>query len=112
MQWILRQCQQLKTAIKTVLEHYPDEGYVFIFDNAKTHMKCAEGSLSALKMPKGPSTNFGVEVNIVKDEKVEYLPDGKILKTKIPMSNGKLPNGNEQAFYFPGDREGLHAGWP
>jgi hypothetical protein len=62
--------EQLEAAIETVLKRYPDEDHVFIFDNAKTHTKHAEGSLSALKMPKGPSANFGVEVNAVENGKV------------------------------------------
>ena len=59
-----------KPQLKRYSSAYPDEDHVFIFDNAKAHTKRAEGSLSALKMPKGPSANFGVEVNAVENGKV------------------------------------------
>jgi hypothetical protein len=83
-------------------EHYPHEDHVLIFDNATTHLKRARGSLSASKMTKGPSANFCVEINAVDDAgKAIYGPDGKILKRKIPMANGKFKDGTEQLFYYP-----------
>ena len=97
--------------MEIIKKHYPDEDHVFIFDNATTHIKRADGLLSALKMPKGPSESFGVEVNDVsEDGRLTYTPDGKALKKKVHMSEGKLPNGDEQDFYFPMDSEHEHAG--
>ena len=91
----------LNTAAEILKQDYPDEDHVLIFDNAKTHVKRPEGSLSALRMPKGPSPNFMVEVNDVgEDGKLKYTEDGKIQKKKIPMSNGNF-NGREQEFYWP-----------
>lgn len=71
-----------------------------------THVKRADGALSAMKMPKGASPNFGVEVSVVGlDGKPIYAPDGKVLKTKMQMENGKFSNGMEQEFYFPEGHE-------
>jgi hypothetical protein len=92
-------------------KHFPDEDHVLIFDNATTHLKCPEGALSALKMTKGPSPNFMVEVNdLDHNGKAQYAPNGKFLKKKIPIGNGKLPNGDEQAFYYPNDPTHPYAG--
>ena len=97
---------QLSTAMSIVKEAYPDEDHIFIFDNAKTHSKRTEGSQSALRMTKGPSANFLVEVNDVGvDGKVKYTPDRKILKKKVKMSNGQLKDGTEQEFYWPDDAD-------
>jgi hypothetical protein len=102
---------QAAKAMEILQKHYPDEDHVFIFDNATTHRKRPEGALSALKMTKGPSANFMVEVNdLDNDGKPKYATDGKLLKKKIPMGNGKLPNGEEQALYFPNDPTHPHAG--
>ena len=65
--------------------------------------------MSATKMPKGPSANFFVEINETDAAgKAVYGPDGKILKRKIPMANGKFKDGTEQLFYYPEDH--VHAG--
>ena len=51
--------------------------------------------------PSKPENNFGVLINVVgADGKVNYGSDGKILKKKVRMKNGKL-NGQEQEFYYP-----------
>jgi len=50
-------------------------------------------------MMKGPSANFMTKVkDLNSNRKPQYVPDGKILKKKIPIGNGKLPNGKEQAW--------------
>ena len=104
--------QQAEHAIDILTRHYPQDDHVFVFDNAPTHLKRAEGALSARKMPKStskPGHNFGVEVNVTgEDGKLVYGPDGKVIKVKVPMSNGTLPDGREQSFYFPEGHE--HAG--
>ena len=73
-------------------KHFPHDAHVLVFDNATTHTKRAEGALSARYMPKSPSKaekNWGVEVNQRdKNGKPMYGSDGKIFKTKIPMTNG------------------------
>jgi len=101
---------QVSVAMDIVQESYTDEEHIFVFDNAKTHTKRAEGSLSALKMPKGPSANFMVEVNdLTADGKKQYTPDGSLLKKKVPMSNGRFADGHEQEFYYPDDPNHPHA---
>ncbi|KAJ6613395.1 hypothetical protein B0H10DRAFT_1711524, partial [Mycena sp. CBHHK59/15] len=47
--------QQAKDAMDILKEFYPDKEHVFVYDNATTHLKRPEGSLSATKMTKGPS---------------------------------------------------------
>ena len=81
-------------------KHFPHEAHALMFDNATTHTKCPEGALSACYMPKNTSKvekNWVVEVNQHdKNVKQVYGSDGKILKTKIPMTDGLLPNGAPQ----------------
>ncbi|KIK75578.1 hypothetical protein PAXRUDRAFT_172396 [Paxillus rubicundulus Ve08.2h10] len=64
-----------KTAIGILDEHYSNEDHVLMFDNATTHLKHAENTLSACKMPKGipkNGENWGVEVN-------QVSADGKVM---------------------------------
>ena len=96
--------QQLATAMEIVHQEYPDEDHVFIFDNARTHSKRPEGSQTVLGMTKGPSAKFMVDVNdLGEDGKPKYSPDGKFIKKKVPMSNGRFSDGTEQEFYWPKD---------
>ncbi|KDQ28737.1 hypothetical protein PLEOSDRAFT_1075675 [Pleurotus ostreatus PC15] len=85
-------------------QDYADEIHVFVYDNAQTHQKRPDGSLSARKMPKNipkQRTNWGVEVTARDgDGKVIHGADGKPLKKKIKMSNGTLKDGQTQDLYF------------
>lgn len=84
---------------------------MFVFDNARTHQKQAEGVQSALRMIKGSSKNFMVEVNDLREDGgLRYSKDGKILKKKVPMSNGKFSDGTEQEFYWPENADNRLAG--
>jgi hypothetical protein len=100
---------QAQKAMDILQKHFPDEDHVLVFDNATTHLKRADGALSARRMPKGiskPGTNFGVEVSVLGDDgKPVYGRDGKIAKEKVQMSNGKFSDGSEQQFYFPAGHE-------
>lgn len=53
-------------------------------------------------MPKGPSSNFFVEVSIYDPVtgKPIYAPDGKRKKKKVRMDNGRFHDGTEQEFYY------------
>jgi hypothetical protein len=86
-------------------KYWHDEKHIFIYDNATTHLKCADDALSAQKMPKNTpelGTNWGIEVTKRGDSgKIEYGPDGKPLKVKIKMGHGYFANGMPQEFYFP-----------
>jgi hypothetical protein len=68
-------------------KYYANENHILVFDNATTHLKRADGALSARHMPKGTSkaeTNWGVEVNIRDTAgKQVYAADSKLLKGKI-----------------------------
>jgi hypothetical protein len=103
--------QHAAQAMALLQKYYPDEDHILIFDNATTHLKRPEGSLSALKMTKGPSANFKVEVNdLGLDGKPIYTPDGKYVKKKVRMGNGKFADGTEQAFYWDNSSDHPHAG--
>ncbi|EED78967.1 predicted protein [Postia placenta Mad-698-R] len=89
-------------------KNYPDEDHIFVLDNATTHCKHADDALSAQKMPKFPSPSkpeqlaFDVDkTKLGEDGKPIYGPDGKQLKERVNMSDGRLPNGSPQSLYFP-----------
>lgn len=75
---------QVQKAMDILAKHYPNNDHVFVFDNAKTHVKCANDSLSAHKMPKSPSETWGVTV-IMKDTggKPARNANGHIVREKI-----------------------------
>jgi hypothetical protein len=95
---------QAEKAIDILQKYYPDNDHVLVYDNATTHLKRADGALSARKMPKStskPETNWMVEVNALDaNGKPIYTPDGKILKTKIQMHGAKFVDGTPQSLYF------------
>jgi len=98
-------------------KHFPHDAHILVFDNASTHTKCTNGALSARYMHKNTSKvekNWGVEVNQHdKNGKPMYGSSGKILKTNILMTNGWLPNGTSQSFYFESrPQAGLFKGMP
>ncbi|KAJ6614479.1 hypothetical protein B0H10DRAFT_2221215 [Mycena sp. CBHHK59/15] len=58
--------EQASAARALVKELYPEFDHVFVYDNATTHKKRTEGSLSARSMPKGPSgTGLGAISDIL-----------------------------------------------
>ncbi|KAJ7340558.1 hypothetical protein DFH08DRAFT_620997, partial [Mycena albidolilacea] len=91
---------------------YPDFDHVFIYDNATTHKKRSEGSLSARSMPKGPSgtrkgfesAKFLVEVN-KRDAEGKQVHDtkGNLVKEKIKMTGARFDDGSPLDLYFPDD---------
>ncbi|KAL4072283.1 hypothetical protein J3A83DRAFT_4358505 [Scleroderma citrinum] len=76
-------------AMNILTNHYPDEDHVFVFDNAKTHLKHAN--------TKFPSANWRITV----------IAKGS--NEKIWMANAQLPNGLLQLLYFPEGHK--HARW-
>lgn len=103
---------QENKAMDLLNKYQPDEDHVLVFDNMTTHTKRPKGSLSACYMPKNtsnPDKNWGIEVNQHDGNgKPIYGPNGKILKTKISMVNGWLPDGTPQSLYFDlGPQAGL-----
>jgi hypothetical protein len=81
-----------------IKKHYRDEEHKFVFNNAPTHLKHLDATLSARKITKEPLTTFGVEVTVIMDGKVQYLPNSKLQKHIVPMGPGKFTNGSPQNF--------------
>ena len=108
--------KQTEKAINILEKYYLNEDHVLVYDNATTHLKWPDGTLSARKMPKftsKPESNWLVEVNAIDaNGKVIYTPDGKILKTKIQMQDATFADGTKQSLYFPRghEKEGLFKG--
>lgn len=106
---------QVQKSMDILEKHYPDDDHVFIFDNATTHTKRADNALSARNMPKGTSkkgSNWGVET-AVRDfnGKPMYGTNRKMMKMKIRMKDGQLPDGSPQPLYFTsGENKGLFKG--
>jgi hypothetical protein len=105
--------EQAQKSMDILEKYYTNENHILVFDNATTHLKHADGALSARNMPKGTSkaeTNWGVEVNIrdVAGKQV-YGADGKLLKGKIQMSDATFADGSKQSLYF-GEDAGPKAG--
>ncbi|KAJ7018499.1 hypothetical protein C8F04DRAFT_1277640 [Mycena alexandri] len=103
--------EQAAAARALVKELYPDFDHVFVYDNATTHKKRSEGSLSARAMPKGPSgtrkgfeaSNFLVEINKLVGGKQVFDSTGKLVKEKIKMTGAHFEDGTPQDLYFPDD---------
>ncbi|KAI3998437.1 hypothetical protein K525DRAFT_214668 [Schizophyllum commune Loenen D] len=110
--------RQFHRAVDLVKEHYPDEEHIWIYDNAPTHVKRPEASLSARKMPKGPSGKFFVQTTKLDAEgRPMYGTDGKLAKEKVVKMQDTEWDGKVQKLYFdekPGagasDDEKEHAG--
>lgn len=106
---------QVKRSMDILEKHYPHEDHVFIFDNATTHTKRADNALSARHMPKGtskPGANWGVETPVRDSHgKPLYHSNRKIMKMKVHMKDGQLPDGSQQSLYFQsGESKGLFKG--
>ncbi|EGO28162.1 hypothetical protein SERLADRAFT_366047 [Serpula lacrymans var. lacrymans S7.9] len=91
-------------ADKNCEEHYPDKEHIFVYNNAKTHLKRANSALSARHMPKfasKPDSNWGIDVNVRDDNgKPVYSPNGKPSKTKVHMEGATFADGTKQSLYF------------
>jgi len=97
--------EQAQDAMDIVLELYVEFGHIFVYDNATTHLKRAEDTLSARRMPKNipkEGTNWGIEVtkHDPMTGKPICKPDSSSEKIKICMKDGQLPSGEPQSFYF------------
>jgi hypothetical protein len=92
--------EQAIAAMDIVTERWPEYEHVFVYDNASTHLKRPDGSLSARKMPKNTKP-WMIEVTrrdpVTK--KPMYTPDGKVEKVKVPMADTVF-NGKPQALYY------------
>ncbi|THU79173.1 hypothetical protein K435DRAFT_875794 [Dendrothele bispora CBS 962.96] len=77
--WLQDIQEQANAAIDLVHELYPDYEHIFIYDNATTHLKRPDGSLSALSKRDA-------------NGKLVYNPDGSIAKEEREMEPGTHPN--------------------
>ncbi|KAI5993568.1 hypothetical protein EDD15DRAFT_2167169 [Pisolithus albus] len=101
---------QTEKAMDILQKFYPDDDHIFVFDNATTHLKRANDALSARKMPKNPSKTWGIWIDSKDgDGRTVRGADGKVVKEKIRMADGQMPNGDPQPLYFPDGHE--KAGW-
>ncbi|KAI6117748.1 hypothetical protein EV401DRAFT_2057686 [Pisolithus croceorrhizus] len=91
---------QVETAMTILEKDFPHEDHVFIFDNARTHLKHAGDALCAHNMPHG-CIDWGITVP-KRDSDGTYLHDanGKLATEKIHITDG-FHNGISQAFYWP-----------
>jgi hypothetical protein len=95
---------QMDKAMAILEKYFPNDNHVFLYDNATTHLKRSDEALSARNMTKGPSDKFGVLRTVTDDAgKQVHAANGTLLKEKIRMGKGRMPNGEEQDFYFPDD---------
>jgi len=92
--------KQASTAMDILEKHYPHDNHVLVFDNATTHLKRADDTLSARHMPKfspkhgdewdgtdwgsgRQQKNWGVEVNMVDASGQQvFKPNSCLMKTK------------------------------
>ncbi len=87
-------------------ESWPEFEHVFVYDNATTHLKRPDGSLSAQKMPKySPKPgkpNWLVEVTKQNEQTnwPVHNKNGTLAKVKIRMADANF-NGQSQPLYFP-----------
>ena len=104
-------------------KHYPDDKHWFMYDNATTHLKQADDTLSSKKMPKFSSKhgdkwdgknwgdgkkpiNWGVKTPMIDvDSKLVHGEDGAVLKKKVHMTDGKFADGTTQCLYYPDSHE-------
>ena len=95
---------QANRAMDILTEWYPEYEHVLIYDNAPTHLKRLDGSLSACRMPKNipkEAPNWGVEVTKCDNKgNLVYLPDGTTAKEKIQMGDARFADRTPQALYF------------
>ncbi|KAG2336945.1 hypothetical protein BDR05DRAFT_896000 [Suillus weaverae] len=102
--------QHTESAMSNLEKDYADKDHIFIFDNATTHLKRPNDALSARHLPKNPNPDWGITVTAKStDGKQLHGPDGKALKTKVPMVPGHLLDGSVQPLYFPAGH--IKAGW-
>ncbi|KAG1753179.1 hypothetical protein EDB19DRAFT_1902827 [Suillus lakei] len=77
---------QATNAMDILEKYFSDEDHIFVFDNATTHLKCADDALCARKMLKSLSATWGISVKVkTSGRNAAVGPDGKPIKEKIWM---------------------------
>ncbi|KAJ7616559.1 hypothetical protein FB45DRAFT_1105780 [Roridomyces roridus] len=93
--------EQAEEMMDILDEVYPGFEHVFVYDNATTHKKRPDGSLSARQMPKFPSlkNNWLVTVNLTDSNgKPVFTTGGQLEKTKIPMHGAEFDGKPQDLF--------------
>jgi hypothetical protein len=95
---------QLSDAMDTLETHYGSYQHVFVLDNARTHTKRAESSLSARRMTKNPKASF-VFSEIVRDSAGRAVQgeNGQPKMEDRKMDGAKFADGTPQDLYFAAD---------
>jgi hypothetical protein len=97
--------QHSRAAMDILERDFPDERHVLVFDNATTHLKRADGALSARHMSKKPTSSkfqmWGVDINARNESgAVVYGPDRKPVKERVCMEDARFHDGEGQPLYF------------
>jgi hypothetical protein len=97
---------QVQNAMDILTNEFPsDFEHVFVYDNATTYKKQAEGTPSACNMPKNtPAEGRNWLIEVMKcgaDGKAIYTQDGSLEKVKVQMKDATFTDGTPQPLYFP-----------
>ncbi|TFK17275.1 hypothetical protein FA15DRAFT_683571 [Coprinopsis marcescibilis] len=86
---------QFIKAVQIVKEAYPDFEHVFVYDNATTHLKRFEDSISAQKMPKGCKDINRKCIHVIGK-------NGTLMSKKktIPMADAQFADRRPQRLYY------------
>lgn len=97
---------QATKAMDILIKYYSQDQHYLIVDNAPHQLARSPDALSARKMTKYPTQPghipFGVDHEVIGDDgKQVFGTDGQVVKRRVQMSGGLLPDGSSQSFYFP-----------
>lgn len=91
---------QVETAMTILEKYFPHEDHVFVFNNARTHLKQVGDVPCAHNMPHS-CTDWGISVPKKGQDRKQMLgADGKPIMEKICVTDG-FHNGAVQSFYWP-----------
>ncbi|RDB20617.1 hypothetical protein Hypma_012315 [Hypsizygus marmoreus] len=91
--------EQANEAMDICKDDYPEYEHVFVYDNAPSHLKRAEESLSARKMPRNLKTWLIQITKCDAQGNPVYNADGTYQKVDISMCDATF-NGQPQPLYF------------
>jgi hypothetical protein len=96
---------QATKAMDILEEYYPDDDHIFVYDNATTHLKRAQDSISARRMPMNtskPGKNWLVKTPSLDESGHQiFSSKGEKVMTPIQMAPGSFADGTPHSFYFP-----------
>lgn len=106
--------EQATKAMDILTKHYPQDQHYLVVDNASHQLARPPDALSARYMTKFPTQPghipFGVDTEVVGENgKRIFDRDGQVMKRRVQMIGGLLPDGSHQSFYFPPDHPNAEA---